>query len=123
MYAIADNRPDLALLLIDCGTDVNAGDKKAYTALHFAAQTGEVGIAASLIEHGAKIDVQDAWGNTPLGVAVSNSRCNGEMIRLLLAHGADKNIKNNYGISPLDYARQVANYNIVQFFEESAGES
>ncbi len=85
--------------------------------------TGEVGIAASLIEHGAKIDVQDAWGNTPLGVAVSNSRGNGEMIRLLLAHGADKNIKNNYGISPLDYARQVANYNIVQFFEESAGES
>jgi hypothetical protein len=46
-----------------------------------------------------------------------NSKGKGEGIKLLLASGADRNMKNKTGKSPLDIARVVTNFNLLQFFE------
>jgi ankyrin repeat protein len=72
--------------------------------------------AVSLLERGASVDSRDAHGNTPLWRAVFESKNRGEVIKLLLAFGADRDLKNDHGISPLDLARTIANYDATQFF-------
>ncbi len=45
------------------------------------------------LEQGANISIQDEEGNTPIIIAVGNH--NYKLVELLLAHGADINIRNN----------------------------
>ena len=84
-----DANPTIAALLIRCGADVNApGDSDAKTPVHFAAalcagamaevsagRSGAQGklesakaILATLIRHGAHMDVGDDEGITPVGI-------------------------------------------------------
>lgn len=92
--------------LIQEGWDVNEIDYNHWTPLHYAAQDGLCNIAEILIISGAKIDIKDDYGKSPLFVAVFNYPIgnSGEVIKLLLKNGADKFLKNNYGISPYDIA-------------------
>ena len=69
-----------------------------------------------LLENGAGLENRDIYGNTPLIRAVSSFRGNGDIIEYLLANGADKDTKNNSGISALEWAENVANYDIVKYF-------
>jgi ankyrin repeat protein len=94
---------------------VNLQDHDQWSALHFAAQHNSEALSRVLLDHGAVVDIQDAHGNTPLGRATFNSRDRGEVIGLLLAHGANKD-KNHHGVSPLGLAQVVANYDIARFF-------
>jgi ankyrin repeat protein len=61
--------------------------------------------------------MQDMHGNTALWRAVYESRGRGEMIRILCAHGADKNLRNKNAVSPEELARTIANYDVMQFFD------
>ncbi|XP_049932450.1 integrin-linked protein kinase 1-like isoform X2 [Nymphaea colorata] len=55
--------------LLDTGIDVNSTDIDDRTALHVAACQGRVEIVELLLEHGARLDMQDRWGSTPLADA------------------------------------------------------
>ncbi len=104
--------------LIDSGTDINKQDGAGFTALHFACQENNIELVELLIERGAELEIRDVYGNTPLIRAVSSFRGNGEVIDYLLSKGADMNVKNDYGHSAIEWAKNVGNYNIVQFFEK-----
>ena len=68
------------------GTDVNAKDGFAdWTALHWAVQFGHKEIAELLIAKGAKLNVQNSLGYTPLDLAAMND--NKEIADLLRKHG------------------------------------
>jgi uncharacterized protein len=71
------------------------------------------------LQAGAKIDLQDKFGNTPFWRAVMNSKGRGDIIRLLLKSGASRDIKNKNGKSPYDVAVLIANYDIKQYFTEA----
>ena len=86
-----------------------------WTPLHFAAQGYAVEAATKLLAAGAMVDVQDRYSNTPLWRAVFESRNRGELIQLLLAHGADATRKNHSGISPRELAHTIANVEVKQF--------
>lgn len=58
------------------------------------------------------IDIQDTWGCTPLHYAVKNGNANAT--RILLSLGADKNIKNEIGKTPLDVASDYK-YNACKY--------
>jgi len=103
-----------ALLL--AGADPNASDDNGFTPLHFSTQSNSLSVSDALLEAGAKVDLADANGNTPLSKAVFNSNGGGELIKLLLGAGADRNMENNYGVSPLGLAKSIDNYDLVQFF-------
>ena len=115
MHAAIEGDAEAVGLLIHAGADVNLSDNGGFTALHFAAQEFRIEAARSLLASGAQVDAKDVFGNTPLAKAVFGSRGRGEMIRLLLAHGADKSLKNNHGVSPEDLAVKIANYDVAQF--------
>jgi uncharacterized protein len=56
-------------LCLDAGADVNAIDNQGDTALHGAAQKGSDQVVQFLADHGAKLDVKDKKGRTPLDAA------------------------------------------------------
>lgn len=109
-------RLEMSEYFIGIGADVNISDKDGFTPLHFAAIYYRVEILKLLLEKGAVIDAQDSWGNTALSRAVYESKGRGDVIKLLLENGANRNLKNYYDISPLDLANKIANYDIKQFF-------
>lgn len=58
-------------LLIELGSDVNAAGEHKWTALHGAAYSAQNQIIQLLVEKGAKLDVMDEYGQTPLSIAAS----------------------------------------------------
>jgi ankyrin repeat protein len=117
-YAANDANADLCSQLLSAGADPNAQDDNGWTPLHFAAQAKSEGITRILIRAGANVALQDSFGNTPLFRAVFASLGDGSIIQVLRASGGDPNALNKSGVSPLQLARTIANYDIAKFFAD-----
>jgi ankyrin repeat protein len=120
-WAVFCCKPDTVRKLIELGADVNHIDRRgAFTPLMYTATTlrghnlrgtqeERNQIARLLIEHGA--DVNHAMGDgrtigsgeTTLHFAAVDK--NAGLVRMLLAAGANPNVKSNQGYTPLDVAR------------------
>lgn len=85
---------------IASGADVNSSDQEGDTALHLAAKYPAV--AAYLIQKGAKVNVRNNWGDTPV-FRVANSG-NLKMVQFFADKGAELDIRNDHGATPLNYA-------------------
>ena len=117
-YAVRDG--DLALVsdLIQHGANPDARDKSLWSPLHFAAQGYWSEVAELLLKHGANVDARDNNGNTPLWRAVFASRGRGDVIKVLLSAGADRKLKNNHNVSPLDLANTIATHDMKPFLAD-----
>lgn len=90
---------DIVELMISRGADLNAASYGETPLLKVVGKkVNDITLAKILIGNGAKINAQDAQGNTPLYHAIINK--NKEMIKLLLNNGADMYIQNKRGDSP-----------------------
>lgn len=116
--AAFNNDEVLVRALVAQRADVNAQDRDGFAPLHLAAQEYAVAAAQALLEGGAQVDITNKYGNTPLWIATFDSRGRGDMIRLLREAGADPLHQNNYGHSPVELARMIANYNVEQYFAD-----
>jgi ankyrin repeat protein len=56
-------------VLVDLGADVNSAGEHQWTALHGAAYKGVDAVVQFLVEKGAKMDIFDEYGQTPLSIA------------------------------------------------------
>jgi uncharacterized protein len=63
------NLLDVTKLLVEKGADVNSVGEHRWTPLHGAAYKGVDAVVQFLVEHGARIDVFDEYGQTPLSIA------------------------------------------------------
>ena len=81
-------------------------------------QEWAVGAARELLGAGASVDSANASGNTPLFVAVFNSRGRGDPIELLREKGADALHANNSGQTPVGLARLIGNFDVAQYFTD-----
>lgn len=98
---IMEERTDLALHLInETGINLNQTDRNGYTPLHFAVQKNNYSVVKALVQKNAAIDPIDKFGNTPLYKCVTE-RVNVNITKLLLKHGANIAMKNNFGYSPI----------------------
>jgi uncharacterized protein len=117
-YAALEGNESEVSRLIAASANVNAKDDNGWSPLHFAAQASAEKIVVLLIAAGADIDAVDANGNTPLWKAVFSSRGTGSVIKILRDAGAEPLKENEYGVSPLSLARQIANYDVARFFAD-----
>lgn len=102
-YAAQYGTADMAALLIAKGAEVNAGMKNGNTPLHY---TRSAEVAQVLLEHGAAINAQGVSRWTPLA-ATQNMDIPPALTELLLAHGADLNIKDQDGCTAAFYVRRA----------------
>lgn len=90
----------ILLDLVRHGADLNAESRIGYlgdTPLAYAARYGEVGAVRLLIEAGADVNHRSDNGTTPLRDALAAGPHAVAVVQLLLAHGANPDIKDNQG--------------------------
>lgn len=94
---------DLALVrkLIALDADVN---KPGWAPLHYAATHGHLDVMRLLLEHHAYIDAESPNGSTPLMMAAGYGTP--EAVQLLLDAGADPLLKNQLGLTAIDFAHR-----------------
>jgi N-acyl-D-amino-acid deacylase len=78
-----------------------------------AAPFGPTEVVKELVDAGAKVNVQDYRGFTPLALAVATDRYDHQTIRLLLDHGADLAPKTKVDESALDWAYKLGDAQVI----------
>jgi ankyrin repeat protein len=103
MWAVAEQHPDVAKVLIDAGADVHARSKPrtlptlplgvvtegGYTPLLFAARSGDLASAKLLLAAGANVNDAPPLGTSGLVVAAFSGHT--ELAKFLMDQGADPN--------------------------------
>lgn len=109
--AIIENLPNVIDFLLKFEEVITISDKKGMQPLHLCAVKNDIRTTKLLLVKEIDIDVRDYFGNTPLWRATFNS--NYELIRILVELGADPDAKNNNDISPLDFAKEVEDEQLI----------
>ena len=99
MLAAFNHNKHAVLALLAKGAIVT---RPGWTALHYAAASGDAEIAAILLEHHAYIDAESPSKLTPLMIAAREGHP--QVVQLLLREGADARLKNNENLT----ASQIA---------------
>eukprot|EP00698_Gefionella_okellyi_P011444 TRINITY_DN3015_c1_g2_i1.p1 TRINITY_DN3015_c1_g2~~TRINITY_DN3015_c1_g2_i1.p1 ORF type:complete len:278 (-),score=63.28 TRINITY_DN3015_c1_g2_i1:555-1388(-) len=101
--AWVENCDGIATLLA-AGADPNVRDFDLRTPLFDVCHDGNVACANALLSGGASVNARDVRGMTPLHECVSGSAVSRmpKMVQLLLAYGADVNVRNSVGQTPAD---------------------
>jgi ankyrin repeat protein len=98
--------------LVEKDADVN---KPGWTPLHYAASGGHVSVIEFLLENSAYIDAESPNGSTPLMMAAMYG--SPESVKVLIQAGADLNIKNQLGLTALDFAVRGNRQNAKELIE------
>lgn len=103
---LAAIKGDLAIarrLIVERKAEVN---QPGWTALHYAASSkspASADMVHLLLEHHAYIDAESPNRTTPLMMAAQYGRS--EVVGLLLREGADATLRNDKGLTAIDFAR------------------
>jgi ankyrin repeat protein len=114
-------------LLLAKGANVNAVSKTqdlpriqtgtvefgGWTPLLMAVPFGPPELVSTLMDAGAKVNAQDYRSFTPLMLAAANDHANPEIVRLLLAHGADTQSKGRAGETASDWAAKFSDAKVI----------
>ena len=109
MMAALKGQKDVVAQLIKRDADIN---KTGWAPLHYAATGGHVDIMKMLLEGNAFIDAQSPNGTTPLMMAAMYGSA--ASVKLLLDEGADTTMKNEQGMTALDFAKRGTRPDAIQ---------
>ncbi len=113
IVATNKRKDDVVKALIDHGANVNITDNNGWTPLMFAAEKGHLTTVQALLS-APQIDInaKKTDGVTALIVATNNRK--DDVVKALIDHGANVNITDNYGWSPLMFAAEKGHLTIMQ---------
>jgi len=115
MMAALKGQTELARKLIERNADVN---KTGWTPLHYAATNGHLAIIELLLENHAYIDAESPNGTTPLMMAAHYGTP--AAVKLLLEAGADPSLRNQLGLSAIDFANRANRPDAAELITRSA---
>lgn len=115
MVAAFRGRKPLVERLLKMEAEVN---KTGWTPLHYAAAVGQDAIVALLIDRYAYIDAESPNQTTPIMMAARGGHI--KTVRLLLDEGADVTLKNEQGMTAIDFAERHGFKEIAEGLRERA---
>lgn len=99
--------------LLENGAEVDAAQGDGMTALHWAGELGDVGLAQMLVHAGAGLEPLTRNGaQTPLHVA--SEAGNGQVVAVLLRAGANAQAKSEGGSTPLHLAAMAGSRETIE---------
>jgi len=109
LYAGAEGLLDIVRLCITAGADTKRTNRYGGTALIPAAERGHVEVVKELLTH-SDVDVNHinnlGWTALLEAIVLSDGgKAHQQIVQLLVDHGADVNIPDKDGITPLQHAR------------------
>jgi ankyrin repeat protein len=116
---LATRGADVVSLLVSRGADVKARSKRGETPLADAAGRGDLDAVKLLLDKGADVNAADYRGYTPLMHAAQYDRDSPEIIRLLLARGANVSVKAE-GQTPVTIAARRGDTELTRLLREAA---
>lgn len=117
MHACIKGHGDVVRQLLKMGAKVN---HPGWTPLHYAASADKehsVAIAALLLEQHAYIDAESPNQSTPLMLAAQYG--SEAMVNLLLDAGADVQLRNQLGLTAVDFARRSEREFMVRLLQQA----
>jgi uncharacterized protein len=114
MMACLKGHIDIVKQLISRDADVN---KVGWTPLHYAATGGHVAIIQLLLDQHAYIDAESPNGTTPLMMAAHYGTT--AAVKVLLEAGADPMLRNQLGLTAIDFANRAGRQDVAQMIAAS----
>ncbi|KAI9653676.1 MAG: hypothetical protein M1831_005704 [Alyxoria varia] len=111
-HAAWQNHPETLKALAKRGANLDVSDSE-HSALERAAQKGHYGILQSLLEADAKL--------RPATLVEAARNGHADIVQLLLQHGADSNVRNFEGDTPLTSAAGEGHVDVVTLLLDSCG--
>jgi len=121
MMAAIKGQVDLAKALIARDADVN---REGWTPLHYAVSApsedgSDLKMVALLLQHHAYIDAASPNGTTPLMMAAQYGTRSA--VELLIKEGADPKLKNQQGLTAMDFATRADRAEVVRWLAQAGG--
>ncbi len=117
MAAAAEGHEQIARALRTAGADVGLTDRHGSTALMEASRAGAVGIVKLLAEAQPDARVRDSHGRDALTLACQSPHAHADMVRALLALGAEPKTVGSDGRSALDHAAAAGRWDLVALLD------
>ena len=122
-FAAQRGYADVVQLFLGYNADVYTCDADGDAALHCAMFGGSVEATRTLLELNVEVNRQNSEGSTPLHRACESWWGEfPEVVRLLLDHGADVQVRNRNGKTAIEIARDRNRHQIVQLLSQHAAE-
>ena len=118
MFASFNGHFPVVEFLLDAGAAIDAKDGNGRTALMYASSGPFAETVELLLQQGAGVNVQGTLeGFTPLMTAAAEGLL--DIVRLLLVHGADRNLEDQDGDTALSFAKRNGHTEVVELLEMS----
>jgi len=111
--AVTFGHADVVRALVDAGVDANLTESTGINLLHWATITNRAAVIPILVRARVPLNATDDNGFTPLMYAATVDVGDTETLKALLDAGADRQIRNDQGRTPLDQARRFKHARIV----------
>ena len=122
LIATSDGFTELLIKTLEAGADVNSTDSYNGTGLIRAADRGHVAVIRELLKTNIRVNHVNRLGWTALLEAIilgDGKERHTEVVRMLVAAGADVNLPDKEGVSPLAHARRRNFTEIIRILEKA----
>ena len=120
MFAATNGSPAAVRLLLERGADLTARSKRNETALGNAATAGVDETVRMLLEGGADVNTRNVRGYSPLMLAASSDAVPADVVKRLLARGADTTFTGDYDETARDLAAKRGHTDVTRLLGGAA---